>query len=452
MISNNRLPRIIIVITLFVLFLILGFFIVQRVLSADDFGDPFVLCPGPDFYGYVCARDTAFSYIDASEDTQLYALDGVTEIALPFPFTFYGTTYTSLFASVNGNVQFGSGNELYANSCLVDGSTKEMGEMIAPYWDDLDLRATGFLETAVSGTEPNRIFVIEWDDVPRFGNDEDRVTFEIQLFEANNDIVFLYEDVTTFEGNNGSSATIGLQSAGNNIALQLGCNQPVVANASQIQFPHPAKANGAVDDLETAVSSNSSTPQQVKSTFTPRSATAQWLQQINLLGATTQLPALRQDWLAQTPAYRSDWTAADLSGDTLDELIITRYGTDPANYLAELIVLSQESPTAAYTIQLQAWLSDRTQPLPTLTIFAVLDVTADDLDDVILYDQISGTVFVLTAVSGNTELLPLNDGCNGNITLKDSDENGRVELIRNGCPEQPRLYLEWDGTQFQPKS
>ena len=447
MISINRLSRIIVAIILLIIILIVGFFLVRRVLSADDYGEPFALCPGPDFYGYVCESGTAFSYIDATEDTQLYALDGVAEISLPFPFTFYGTTYNEIIASTNGNVQFGNGNPFYVNSCLVDGSAQPMGEMIAPYWDDLDLRATGFLETAVIGEKPNRIFVVEWDNVPRFGDDEERITFEIQLFEESNNILFLYADVTSFEGNNGSSATIGLQSAGNDIGLQFGCNQPVVANATQLRFPHPPNPNGAVDSLVTA---NLTSIEQEHLSQPLRAGTANLLQQINLHGIN-HIPQLRQNWLQQSPALRSDWQRADINGDSLEEIIIVRYGTKPNNHHAELLVLGKQAPSADYAVWQQQYLSNRAQPIPTLAIFELVDVTGDNLKDIILFDEVSGTVFVVSSMNEEIQMLAIDDDCTGQLQLADSDQNGRVELIRNGCATEQRVHFEWDGLHFQAK-
>jgi hypothetical protein len=52
---------------------------------------------------------------------------------LPFPFPFYGTTYTSVYVSSNGFLDFTSSNADYSNS-----TSELIGRvMIAPLWDDL---------------------------------------------------------------------------------------------------------------------------------------------------------------------------------------------------------------------------------------------------------------------------------------------------------------------------
>ncbi len=217
------------------------FFVFRRDTQAA-YGPQVALCPGPDFYGYTCEPGGNYAYIDATEDTGLYADDGVTAVSLPFPFTFYGTTYTSLTLGSNGTLQLGDGGAAeYLNRCLDGGPAPAMGDLIAPYWDDLDLTFVGFLETAVIGEAPNRIFVAEWDGVPRFDGDfEDTLTFEVQLFEGSNEIVFLYPDVTVLNESRGDSATVGLQSAAQGLALQYSCNQPVLADALGIAF-HPSR-------------------------------------------------------------------------------------------------------------------------------------------------------------------------------------------------------------------
>lgn len=417
------------------------YFLVQRA-RADDYGAALALCPGPDLYGYTCESGTAFAYIDATHDTQLYALDGATTIPLPFPFTFYGTTYNEVTAVTNGNLQFQNANLAYVNQCLADnGPAKGMGDLIAPYWHDLDLRLAGFLETELVGEEPNRILVIEWDDVPFFGNPDDRVTFEVQLFEGSNDIVFLYEDVTTFEGNNGSSATIGLQSEDHGLALQFGCNQPVIADATRLRFPHPQPANTAVDSLDTAA-----LPPITPSSTSLRGDTAVLPEQLALYGRAA-LPRLRQRWLNQSPPVMTAWTETDLLGSGQEQLVITRYSTPENPRFTELAVL-QMTPAGTTNVLFQQYLSDRSQPIPRLKIVETADLTHDGRPDVLLNDDWHGYLFVLTAVSGELQLLPVPEQCQGNLAVIDVAGDGRLAIARDGCGINGRVITVWDGEKF----
>jgi hypothetical protein len=54
---------------------------------------------------------------------------------------------SSVYASSNGNLQFTSRNPSFSSSCLERGPATGMGDMLAPYWDDLNLTFVGLLET-----------------------------------------------------------------------------------------------------------------------------------------------------------------------------------------------------------------------------------------------------------------------------------------------------------------
>jgi hypothetical protein len=86
--------------------------------------------------------------------------DTVTTIALPFSFTLYNQTFTSINLSSNGNAQFVTTDAAFTNQCL---PWTTHNYTIFPYWDDLYLVNSGFgIFTSISGTAPNRIFNIEW--------------------------------------------------------------------------------------------------------------------------------------------------------------------------------------------------------------------------------------------------------------------------------------------------
>ena len=140
--SRRRTP-LIVGILLLIMVLIIIIFLVTRPTQAAV-GEAIALCPGPDLYGYTCDSGAGYAYIDADNDTFLYSDDGTTTLPLPFAFTFYGTTYTEVHLSSNGNVQFANGNPLFFNDCMNGGPVQDMGDMIAPFWDDLDLTLYGF--------------------------------------------------------------------------------------------------------------------------------------------------------------------------------------------------------------------------------------------------------------------------------------------------------------------
>jgi len=329
------------------------------------------LCPGPDGYGYACESGAGFAYIDATTNTALYADDGTIAIPIPFAFTFYGTAYTSLNASSNGNIQFGGNNHSFGNDCLLPRPATGMGDLVAPYWDDLTLSYAGFLEYDIVGQAPERIMVVEWDDVPRFGNNEDVVTFEVQLFEGSNDIVFLYEDTSSFEGNHGSSATIGLQSELQGMALQYGCNQPVVADTSKLYFPHPSKPQRGAG-LETL------SPSSAPYTIAAKGHTAVLLQ-----NGLTSLPQLQQEWLNGRPAILSESEWIDMNGDGQDELIILKRGTAQQPNLSQITLLSI-TPAGDVQLLLDDYLSTRDVPITTPSLLKMQDFNDDGRTDILL--------------------------------------------------------------------
>ncbi|MCA9968956.1 MAG: hypothetical protein KC425_02015 [Anaerolineales bacterium] len=405
--------------------------------TAAAFGPAVVLCPGPDLYGYTCGGADGYAYVDASEDTGLYADDDFVTLPLPFPFTFYGTTYTEVHASSNGTLQFGRGLPDYANVCLNDGPAAEMGDLIAPFWDDLNLTYVGFLETAVVGEAPNRVFVVEWDEVPRFGGDpEDTVTFEVQLREGSDDIIFLYEDVMLLDGARGGSATVGVQSAAQGTALQFSCNQPLLTDASGLRIAHPAEANGALG-LETAVAAMPAPAWQPLAKG-PALALLERLQQPD----GGDLAGLRLALAQGTPPLLLNWQRVDLTGDGREELLAWWLGAERPE-LARLAVVAETAVGPA--ILLDAALAGRDEPVGRVTLLETADVTGDGAADGLLQEAAGGRLFLLTADGGTPRLQRVAGSCRGNVGLRDLTGDGVPDLVRTGCADALRLVQSWDG-------
>jgi hypothetical protein len=129
--------------------------------------------------------------------------DNVVTIALPFSYTLYDQTFTSINLSPNGNAQFTTTDSTFINQCL---PWLTHNYTIYPYWDDLYLGNPGFsIFASISGSAPNRIFNIEWraQYFPGFGN----ANFELRLYEGQTRFDVIYGTVT----NGNTSATAGVQ-------------------------------------------------------------------------------------------------------------------------------------------------------------------------------------------------------------------------------------------------
>lgn len=121
--------------------------------------------------------------------------DNVQAVTLPFSFQFKELTYSTVQISSNGFVTFGT---------LAPATTNYSAISSAPAYDgaisafSTDLAANGSpMYTHTLGTAPNRIFVIEWKDaspiifpIPPGAND--KMNFQIRLYETTNDIEIKY--------------------------------------------------------------------------------------------------------------------------------------------------------------------------------------------------------------------------------------------------------------------
>ncbi|MCI0396273.1 MAG: VCBS repeat-containing protein [Chloroflexi bacterium] len=421
-------------------------FWVSRVLGQAETFPPIALCPGPDEYGYTCEPGAAFPYLDATIDSLLYEDDGVTILDLPFAFVFYGTTYTQVAASSNGNLQFTTQTPAFDNLCLNEAAAPEMGDMIAPYWDDLNLTAVGFLRYDTFGESPERIFVIEWEDVPRFDSPEDLVTFEVQLFEGSNDIVFVYRTVSTTVNDRGSGATIGLQSEGQGRALQYGCNQLVLNNNSAIHFPHPS--DGEAEDSAQPAGPDLSAGLQPDPAAGPVVKGDVALLLDSLAGRGQEaLPQLRQYWLSQSPQRDSQWAWADLTGDGRQELVFLWRGPAATPTLTQLVILATDNQ-AQLRLAYQLYPLARQEEMRQLELWSATDVTGDGAADVILRDPAGGRLVIVSAASGQWTRYTIAELCSGHLGLRDVNGDGTPDVIRDGCQKSPRVITSWNGHNF----
>lgn len=177
----------------------------------------------------------AYSWIKGASKVAISGDEDATTVALPFPVTHYGTTYTSAAVTTNGLVNFVAprvGD--YANAALPTATAPN--GVIAAFWDDLVIDKKASVQTATTGSAGSRKFAIVWNNAAVADDPNARLSFEVVFDEKSGTVTLQYRDVSGAALERGSSATIGLENATGTDALQYSFNQAVVTDGQAISF------------------------------------------------------------------------------------------------------------------------------------------------------------------------------------------------------------------------
>lgn len=165
---------------------------------------------GPDSSGYYYRTSShpqgpVYSWINHTSHTQstLTGDDATISVSLgTFSFPFYGTNYTNVFASTNGNIALGtiSGGTGYLNGAVPTSSISRPA--IFPYWDDFDFYSAQCLYHSDLG---DGRFVFTYWNVPHNLYASDSAKVQIVLY-SDGRILFQYQYVSPLY-----SGTIGIQ-------------------------------------------------------------------------------------------------------------------------------------------------------------------------------------------------------------------------------------------------
>ena len=176
-------------------------------------------------------------------------------IALPFNFSFYGTSYDSLYINNNGNISFSQPYFTFTAYPFPDPTFN----MIAPFWADVDTRSTngGNVWYKVNAHS----LVVVWDQVGYFNMMEDKLnTFQLiisdgldTLIPNANNVSFCYGDMQWTTGSasggangfGGSAATVGV-----NIGNGINYFQVGQFDTAGVNFDGPYNTNDQVDFLD----------------------------------------------------------------------------------------------------------------------------------------------------------------------------------------------------------
>jgi hypothetical protein len=141
-----------------------------------------------------------------------FTSDDQNSAAIPIPsFTLYGNAYTSLKVNNNGIVRLNAAgpDASYYINLAIPSSPAAPDYFLAPFWDDLGLVA-GTTNIYYYNDAVNSQFIIEFYQMPPYGQTTDLKTFEVVLNYATNSVFFQYN---IMPGNLGGS-TVGIEGSG----------------------------------------------------------------------------------------------------------------------------------------------------------------------------------------------------------------------------------------------
>ena len=160
------------------LFIIFSFFALTAV-NAQDLVD------------YICTSTTE-TYVPLGTSATVMPPssqdDGYAALTLPFNLSFGNATFnsgSSIYVCTNGYITL---NTSYSSTTP---STSGNYSVISPLGHDLHMRDNGKLKYQVTGTTPDRVLTIEWNNVESYsaGN---VYNFQVKLYESNDTIKFCY--------------------------------------------------------------------------------------------------------------------------------------------------------------------------------------------------------------------------------------------------------------------
>ena len=130
-----------------------------------------------DDFGHGC-REIPFSWVEAGTQSGLFGDDFAGRLRLPFDFPFYGQSYSAVFLSDNGYLNF-LGPDQFNPLPVGIPSSATPNAAIYLLWQDLVLDTSSAIDYDTIGTAPDRAFVIEYSamKVPATS----RLTFEVKL-------------------------------------------------------------------------------------------------------------------------------------------------------------------------------------------------------------------------------------------------------------------------------
>jgi subtilisin family serine protease len=195
-----------------------------------DLTQDFSLARKLDDFGHGC-REIPFAWVDAGTQSALFGDDFAGRLRLPFDFSFYGETYSAVYLSDNGYLNFLAADQFNPFPTGIPSKGAPNAAIYA-FWQDLVLDTSAGIDYDTIGTAPDRTFVIEYAGMRAGGTS--RVSFEIQLHEDGR-IDLLYGPNPPNPGD-GRTALTGIENATGTDALQISLFDGVIEPNSAVRI------------------------------------------------------------------------------------------------------------------------------------------------------------------------------------------------------------------------
>ncbi|MCY1141556.1 carboxypeptidase regulatory-like domain-containing protein [Actinoplanes sp. Pm04-4] len=166
----------------------------------------------------------------------------------PFPLHLYGETTTDVWVSSNGFVSFApEGGTDPATTPIPSGAVDGTpNSAVYPFWGDWDIDSQSAIATQVTGTAPNRQWIVEWRNAAAYGNTTDRVSFEV-IFAENGAITFAYDGIDPDNPvERGNQGTVGIENTDGTVAFQHLYATDLLTDGAGVRFTPDAPATNAI--------------------------------------------------------------------------------------------------------------------------------------------------------------------------------------------------------------
>lgn len=254
-------------------------------------------------------------------------------INLPFPFCFFGQTYTSCIVGSNGAISFNTsaagGYHPWPFSASVPSSALSQAGNIFGVYHDIDPSVAGSVRYYILGQAPCRTFIVSYNNLAHYDCTNLRSTHMMVLYETTNVIQVFVNNKSTCGGWNSGNTLIGIQNP-----------------AGTVGYTPPGRNTGSW-------SVNTPEAWQFTPTGAPIYSTIEWFQGVTPVG-TGATVTVNPTGPSTTYTARTTYTRCDgLQIPVEDDVVVNYDGVTvdvtPSNAFAcsgSITTLTASSPTA----------------------------------------------------------------------------------------------------------